>query len=150
MPEHVTRVRFPVLGMTLFDWLFATARRDRACALPCSRLTQACASSSCFHVLSGDRILGWLCCATTWSALAGLALSPMQATPETEAGLKFFREKIEPVLKRECYECHSEEAKKLKAGLRLDSRAALLAGGPAVEPTWRRRGILHVLHPNSR
>ena len=67
--------------------------------------------------------------------LAALATGPARATPEIEAGLAFFREKIEPVLKRECYECHSAEAKKLKAGLYLDSRAGLLTGGetgPAV------------------
>lgn len=63
-------------------------------------------------------------------ALAALATAGLvRATPEVEAGLKFFREKIEPVLKQECYECHSTGAKKLKAGLRLDSRAGLLAGG---------------------
>ncbi len=64
------------------------------------------------------------------SVLAALATAgAAHATPEVEAGLKFFREKIEPVLKQDCYECHSTEAKKLKAGLRLDSRAGLLAGG---------------------
>ncbi|MGL4419270.1 MAG: DUF1553 domain-containing protein [Gemmataceae bacterium] len=49
----------------------------------------------------------------------------------------FFETKIRPVLVRECYSCHSEEAKKAKGGLRLDSRAALLAGGdtgPAIVP----------------
>ena len=70
-------------------------------------------------------------------AFATLGVGLVRATPEIEAGLKFFREKIEPVLKRECYECHSAEAKKLKAGLRLDSRAGFLAGGdsgPALKP----------------
>jgi hypothetical protein len=63
-------------------------------------------------------------------ALALLAAARFaHGTPETEAGLKFFREKIEPVLDRECYECHSAQAKKLKGDLRLDSRTGVLTGG---------------------
>ena len=52
-----------------------------------------------------------------------------RATPELDAGNRFFREKIEPVLRAECYECHSAEAKKLRAGLHLDSRSGILSGG---------------------
>ncbi|NBR84819.1 MAG: hypothetical protein EB141_03080 [Verrucomicrobia bacterium] len=55
----------------------------------------------------------------------------------TEAQLAFFREKIEPVLVAQCYECHSVRAKKLKAHLFLDTRAGLLAGGdsgPVLRP----------------
>jgi len=51
---------------------------------------------------------------------------PRPATPE-EA--KFFEERIRPVLASACYSCHSASAAKLKSGLRVDSRAALLAGG---------------------
>jgi hypothetical protein len=53
------------------------------------------------------------------------------ATPSPE-GVAFFEQKIRPVLVSACYECHSTEAKtkgKLKGGLFLDTRAALLAGG---------------------
>ena len=38
---------------------------------------------------------------------------------------------------KECYRCHSAQAEKLKGGLRLDSREAMLRGGdtgPAVVP----------------
>lgn len=45
------------------------------------------------------------------------------------AALAFFEQKIRPVLVKECYSCHSSESKKLKGGLRLDSRAAVLKGG---------------------
>ncbi len=65
------------------------------------------------------------------------ATAALRATPELDAGIKFFREKIEPVLTEHCYECHAASAKKLKAGLRLDTRAGLLAGGesgPALAP----------------
>ncbi len=63
------------------------------------------------------------------------AAGSAQATPELDAGNKFFRERIEPVLRAECYDCHSAQAKKLRAGLYLDSRSGLLTGGdtgPAV------------------
>jgi hypothetical protein len=52
-------------------------------------------------------------------------------------GIRLFEEKIEPVLKSECYRCHSADADKVKAGLRLDSRAGVLKGGdtgPAIVP----------------
>src|SRR4051794_6400049 len=57
------------------------------------------------------------------------AISPEQ--------LEFFEKKVRPVLVQHCYECHSATAKKLKAGLLLDSRAGMLEGGdlgPAVVP----------------
>jgi hypothetical protein len=53
-------------------------------------------------------------------------------------GERFFRERIEPVLRAECYRCHSAEAEAVKGGLRLDSPTGLLQGGdsgPAVVPS---------------
>lgn len=47
----------------------------------------------------------------------------------TEDGIEFFEKEIRPLLARHCYECHSAESKKLKGGLRLDSREAVLRGG---------------------
>lgn len=50
---------------------------------------------------------------------------------------EFFEKRIRPVLAEHCYECHSATSKKLKGGLRVDSRAALLQGGdtgPALVP----------------
>jgi len=88
-------------------------------------------------VLSFSPTLRLRPCAAFSVALGVLAAVPVRATPEIEAGLKFFGDKIEPVLKQECYECHSAGAAKLKAGLRLDTRAGLLAGGdsgPAFKP----------------
>jgi hypothetical protein len=54
-----------------------------------------------------------------------------------EPGLRLFRERIEPVLKAQCFGCHSGEAKEVKGGLRLDTRQAARRGGdsgPAVIP----------------
>jgi hypothetical protein len=62
-----------------------------------------------------------------------LAASELQ--PPTFEQLEFFESKIRPVLVEHCYACHSAESKELKAGLLLDHRAGLLAGGdsgPAV------------------
>jgi dienelactone hydrolase/Ca2+-binding EF-hand superfamily protein len=52
-----------------------------------------------------------------------------QSTRFPDADLAFFEKKIRPVLIKSCYECHSAEADKLKAGFALDSRDALLKGG---------------------
>lgn len=63
------------------------------------------------------------------------AASPQDAPGQ--AALDFFEKKIRPVLIAHCYECHSEDTQNLKGGLRVDSRAGLLAGGdsgPAVVP----------------
>lgn len=63
----------------------------------------------------------------------------------TEQQFAFFREKIEPVLAAQCYECHSASAKKLKAGLHLDTRGGMLTGGDsgaAVRPHDPDRSLL--------
>jgi hypothetical protein len=55
----------------------------------------------------------------------------------TDDGNNFFERNIRPVLAQKCYECHSAQSKKIKGGLRLDSREATLQGGdngPAVVP----------------
>ncbi len=53
---------------------------------------------------------------------------PMANAAEPD-GIRFFREKVEPVLKEACYRCHSEQADEVQGGLLLDSRASLLRGG---------------------
>jgi mono/diheme cytochrome c family protein len=50
-----------------------------------------------------------------------------QRNVAAEAHAEFFENKIRPILAHNCFECHGPE--KQKAGLRLDSRAAALAGG---------------------
>ena len=59
------------------------------------------------------------------------------AVPAEADGVAFFEKRIRPLLAEHCYECHSAAAKKLKGGLRVDSREALLKGGdsgPALVP----------------
>ncbi|MGE5195565.1 MAG: DUF1553 domain-containing protein [Deltaproteobacteria bacterium] len=73
-------------------------------------------------------------------ALVGQAVPWPAARAEDAAaddGVRLFEEKIAPVLKAECYRCHSEDAEKIRGGLRLNSREAMLKGGdsgPGVVP----------------
>jgi mono/diheme cytochrome c family protein len=63
-------------------------------------------------------------------------VSPSRAdSPADAARAEFFESKVRPVLANSCFGCHGPD--KQKAGLRLDSRAALLAGGdngPVIVP----------------
>jgi len=65
-----------------------------------------------------------------WLALILLAQSsPAAAAGLTPSELDFFESKIRPVLADKCYKCHSALAERIKGGLLLDSREALLKGG---------------------
>jgi hypothetical protein len=53
------------------------------------------------------------------------------------ADLDFFEKHVRPVFVKHCHACHSADADDIRSGLRLDDRAALLAGGDGgvvVEP----------------
>ena len=57
-----------------------------------------------------------------------------EAKPDP-ARVEFFESKVRPLLVAQCQGCHGSERQ--KAGLRLDSRAAVLRGGdsgPAIQP----------------
>ena len=69
---------------------------------------------------------GWRCVVVLLIVVARPAASFAADAP---AGIALFEAKIRPVLIRECYSCHSAGAKSIKGGLRLDSRAAVRAGG---------------------
>ena len=56
----------------------------------------------------------------------GDEVAPPAPTPQQ---LEFFEKQVRPLLAEHCYECHSVGAKKLQAGLLLDSREALITGG---------------------
>ncbi len=53
----------------------------------------------------------------------------LRADDLTPAQRDFFENKIRPILGDRCYKCHSTFAEKIKGGLLLDSREALLKGG---------------------
>jgi hypothetical protein len=73
---------------------------------------------------------------------AGEGTIPMESGPHfvtnpTAEHIEFFEKRIRPLLVENCYECHSTEAKKIKGGLLLDSRAGVMKGGdtgPAIVP----------------
>ena len=73
--------------------------------------------------------------ALVFSAAFARAEEKSTDKPFAAADLEFFEAKIRPILATYCHECHGP--RKQEANLRLDSRAALLAGGdngPAARP----------------
>ncbi|MBC7820018.1 MAG: DUF1549 domain-containing protein, partial [Planctomycetaceae bacterium] len=42
---------------------------------------------------------------------------------------EFFKQRVQPLLERRCYECHSHRAKELQGSLTLDSRSGWVKGG---------------------
>ena len=63
--------------------------------------------------------------------------SALLGAPPTTEQTEFFESNVRPLLARNCYQCHSEQAKIVYSNLRVDGRAALLVGGtrgPAVVP----------------
>jgi hypothetical protein len=59
--------------------------------------------------------------------------------------MEFFEKKIRPVLVEHCYSCHSQQAKKLRGGLFLDSREGARRGGdsgPALMPGHPDKSLL--------
>ena len=69
------------------------------------------------------------------------ALSTAAATAQTEPN-DFFESKVRPLLVAKCLACHGDSA---RAGLRLDSRAAVLKGGksgPAIVPGQPEKSLL--------
>ena len=78
---------------------------------------------------------------SAWLGLAagGLCLWALTAAAQTPsaAGDAFFEAKIRPIFVKNCYQCHSSLARKLKGGFSLEYKESLLQGGdsgPAVVP----------------
>ena len=71
--------------------------------------------------------------------LCAIALADEGNTKKSASigGIEFFEQRIAPILKRRCYDCHSHESGKAKGGLVLDSRQGWRKGGsegPAIVP----------------
>src|ERR1700729_256536 len=61
-----------------------------------------------------------------------VATLPATARAADDDGIRFFEQKIRPVLVEQCYRCHStkaRDAKKLRGELLLDSATGVAAGG---------------------
>ncbi len=70
-----------------------------------------------------------------WPSTRGIAEEPKP--PAAAEEIEFFENRIRPVLVEHCDQCHSENAKNIQGGLRLDSKTAAQKGGdsgPAVVP----------------
>lgn len=70
-------------------------------------------------------------------ALLACSASALACEDFTAEDVEFFESKVRPLLVKNCYECHSTDANKLKAGLYVDSREGLVRGGdsgPAALP----------------
>jgi mono/diheme cytochrome c family protein len=103
------------------------AQPSRLCGQRASSLRLA---SSTGRMLAGRT--GWK--PVLLGGALALAATAAHAGNFSAADLEFFEKRVRPVLAEHCFECHGE--KKQKGGLRLDSRAATLAGGdigPAVD-----------------
>ena len=64
-----------------------------------------------------------------------IALPLRAADAPSRERIEFFESKIRPVLVDKCYSCHSEQSRKLKGELKVDSAAALLKGGESGSPS---------------
>ncbi|MGH6891661.1 MAG: DUF1549 domain-containing protein, partial [Dongiaceae bacterium] len=88
---------------------------------------------------------------------ATLLLAPpaaLHAAQANDRGVAYFREWIEPLLRENCYKCHSHEAEKIKGALVLDSRQGWADGGdsgPAILPGDPGKSLLleMVSHPDN-
>src|SRR6185295_11227979 len=85
----------------------------------------------------------------SWLALvAGLcAAGASTGTAQQLTGeeLEFFEGKIRPIFIENCYKCHSSQSEKVKGGLLLDTKAAMLKGGdtgPSLVPGNAERSLL--------
>ena len=68
--------------------------------------------------------------ALTLALFAALTLRASEGSKLTPEELNFFERNIRPVLTEKCYKCHSNRPdSKVKAGLSLDTREALMKGG---------------------
>ncbi len=67
------------------------------------------------------------------------------AAENDDARAAHFRQKIEPVLKTECFLCHSSKSDEVKGDLRLDSKSGVMKGGEsgaAIVPGKARDSLL--------
>src|SRR3954451_17642965 len=79
----------------------------------------------------------------SWIHFALLAC-PLAAAQAATEGDAFFESKVRPILVERCYECHSAD-KKVKGGLRLDTRDGWAKGGdtgPAIAPGKPKESLL--------
>ena len=75
--------------------------------------------------------------------VAGFAVAADESPMPPRKAAEYFEKSVRPVLAENCFNCHSD--RKQKAGLRLDSRQAMLTGGesgPAIVPGHPEQSLL--------
>src|SRR3954465_14524569 len=81
----------------------------------------------------------------TLAVLLALGAGQSLAAEPDAAAVAFFEKQVRPLLVEHCHGCHSAKANKLRGGLALDSREAILTGGetgPAVVPGKPEQSLL--------
>ena len=94
--------------------------------------------------MSSLRWFVFLFCASSLTAHSVVAMAGDKVSLPAES-VQFFESKIRPVLVEHCYRCHSADGQGVRAGLAVDNRDALLAGGesgPAIVPGNLEESIL--------
>lgn len=84
------------------------------------------------HSVSTHRLILISVCMAVLTVLVSIPASAEDIKPTPE-GLEFFEKQVRPLFAKHCYSCHSVNAKKIQAGLLMDSRASLLKGGDSGE-----------------
>jgi hypothetical protein len=82
---------------------------------------------------------------TTAVVLAAMAPGWGWGDSPSSADVQHFEARVRPLLIKNCFACHSQQAKKQRGGLQLDSRTKLLQGGdsgPAVVPGRPEQSLL--------
>src|SRR5829696_1410052 len=77
--------------------------------------------------------------------LAATAIAMTTQLNAADDGVAFFEKRIRPALVKECFACHSSQAKSLKGGLSLETRIGVLQGGdtgPALVPGKANESLL--------
>ena len=95
------------------------------------------------------RLMNWilkiLAFAFTTAFLNAVVVAVSDEIPISPEQVEFFETRVRPVLIERCFECHSSDAAEVKAGLLVESRKALLAGGesgPAIVPGVPEKSLL--------
>jgi amino acid transporter len=121
--ESIIGIGLTVLGLPVY-WLFRRAR--------------VAAGQRTHAVLPLAVLLGVGCASHCGVAAGG------EPTKEEE----LYARRIQPLLERHCYDCHSEKADELKGNLRLDKIELILKGGnngPAVVPGDKNSFLLRAI-----
>ena len=92
-----------------------------------------------------NRLPGFLPGRTPFLAGFAFAIGVCLAGNSVAADTEVFQQRIQPLLKQHCYECHSHGSARIKGGLVLDSVEAMKTGGdtgPAIVPGHPEKSLL--------